>query len=319
MDTPLRILHLTHNPQWFFDHFAHVCDQTGHTGYSVQIPDYSITKETANELWEKNKDYYNSFDAVFISHLATLSRIFLQNDWQKPLYIWLCFRFDYFHPPRVDKEYQQLIAAARHRPNVKFFAATIHDKLYIQNVLGDFPVEVVEPFIYINNAVKQFAPCKDKYYLFSKHNETVAMNLKQLTDALGIPTYQHAWDLGEPDLRGVRGIIHLPYNNMSRGFLENLALENVFFLPTLDFLKECIATRRFWWDIERIPQHVELSEWYAEENKNLFVYFSSFEDLKRVTLAPDVDKLIESKKITIRLFNEWRNAKTLEKWSRIFS
>src|SRR5208337_261486 len=147
----MRILHVgtssSQGSNWFEDHFNYICAQLGHTGETRIIPDYSITSSKADIWWRLGAEYFNSFDSVFISHLAQTSRIFLQNGWQKPLNVWLYFRFDYFDPTyEEDKNlYHQQIRAAHSLPNVKFFAASEHDRDYTQRILGMPAVEIVEP------------------------------------------------------------------------------------------------------------------------------------------------------------------------------
>ena len=76
---------------------------------------YNITHDRALNNWNKNKDYYNSFDIIITSDTVPLSRIFLQNNFKKKLIIWICNRFDYAHQPDAkkigfpDKEYFDLI------------------------------------------------------------------------------------------------------------------------------------------------------------------------------------------------------------------
>jgi len=322
----MNILHLTHCTEWFQDHFDFVCKQLGHTGETQQISDFGLTAAKADVLWAANADYYNSFDAVFVSHLATLSRIFLQNDWKKPLFIWLCFRFDHFDPANsVDREiYRKLIKQARLKPNVKFFAASEHDRLYTQRTLGDFPVEIVPPFVYVNNENKVKVPCENTFYLVNKHNELLPTlfektSLKEKLTALGIPIYAHTWTAGAPDLRGVQGVIHVPYTYLTRGLMENLALENVYFLPDLNYMKQLMVQRGFFWDVHNSnPGETRLSEWYREDNKNLFVFFSSLEHLKEISNSSHLKEWIEDRKQNIRAFNQRHNVEAREKWGNIF-
>ena len=84
---------------------------------------YNVDKFRAKRVWNLNKDYFDTFDVIFTSDTAPLSRIFLQNNWKKPLIIWVCNRFDYvdggsrnrYFP---DTEYYNLIRSIPHRPNV---------------------------------------------------------------------------------------------------------------------------------------------------------------------------------------------------------
>lgn len=316
----MRILNATVNSDWYPDHFDYLCKQLGHTGETQYIPDYDITAAKANARWTKYSEYYNSFDAVFVPHVPTLSRTFLQNDWKKPLYIWLDFRFDY----RIDDlpVYYELMRGARLKPNVKFFAASEHDALYTQRTLGDFPVEIVPPLDYVNSETKVKIPCNENtFFVVNKHNETVFMNLRERLRVLGIPNYGYSyWAQRAPDLRNVKGIVHIPYTYATRSLRENLALEKVYFLPTLNFFERLRTLPRFLWDLRHTQSgDTEKTEWYKKENKNLFVYFSSFEALKEITESPFLKDLIEDRKHNIRAFNQRHNAEALKKWGEIFS
>jgi hypothetical protein len=57
--------------------------------------------------------------------------------------------------------------------------------------------------------------------------------------------------------------------------------------------------------------------WYNDASRKLFVYFSSFEELKRISDSPDFDTMIATKKEIIRQHNQ--NCGTLRKWERIFA
>lgn len=57
--------------------------------------DYLITHDRAAAIWDKYKEYFNTFDIILTSDTAPLSRIFLQNNYSGKLIIWICNRFDY--------------------------------------------------------------------------------------------------------------------------------------------------------------------------------------------------------------------------------
>lgn len=323
----MRILHISSHGRfgYFQEHTEFICEQLGHTCETQQIADKALTADKANEWWKNYSAYYDSFDAVFVSHIANPSRIFLQNDWKKPLYIWLEFRFDYFHPPEevsaADRDaYYKLIQQAQFKSNVKIFAASESDKAYAQRRLGEFPIDVVPFLVYATNDTKIKIPCgKDTFFVVSKHNETVFMDLKKRLDELGIPAYKHEWSLGQPDLRGVKGIIHIPYHHTPRSLYENLALENVYFLPSVSFWRALHECENFFWDVPDAPyEEIKLAEWYSDEYKDLFVYFSSFEHLKEISNDRFLPDLIAAKKRYIREFNQQHNSETIEKWRRIF-
>jgi hypothetical protein len=317
----MRILHVTGNIDWWPYHFEQLCQRLGHTGETFHLygeagmRHLELTTAAANDVWNRNKDYFNSFDAVFVSHLANGAQIFLQNNWPKPLYIWFYFRFDHCAPEPA--RYYALLREAANKPNVKMFAATEQDRIYVQTRLGQIPLDIVPPLSVVDSSIKAAIPCgTDKFFLGGKHNDTMQ---KGNLEALGIPLYHHPWG-AQPDCRGVRGILHFPYVNMTKTMSENLAIENVYFLPDdalFNHFRRTVPT--YFWD-----GHVEITEldfrrtaWYNDVGRKLFVYYSSFEELKRLSDSPDFVSMLAEKKAAIREHNQ--TCGTLEKWERIFS
>jgi hypothetical protein len=312
----MRILNLTHSPHWFGDHFNRLLAETGHTGETMFHSEGNFSAAVADRLWNEHKDYFNQFDAISVSHLSSWCRVFLQNNWTKPLLVWFFFRFDHDVPDQ--EEYYNLLREARTRPNVKFFAATEYDRQYAQLKLKDFPLEIVTPFLTVNNDNKTPIPCGDRFYLVGKHNESLMLETLQ---NLQIPLYHQKWEAGVPDLRGVRGVIHFPYVYATRSLIENLALENVYFLPSQEFLwdlREHIPG--FFWD-GGLPGEshgdYSLTEWYGPAYDGLFVYYSSFEELKRLSDSPELGALIAEKKERIREFKARHYEKTLRQWKEM--
>ena len=232
----MRRCHLTMValPCWFADHFDRLLAETGHTGETMYLSFANFSAEKADEIWHQYKDYFDSFDAILVSHIASWCRPFLQRGWTKPLFVWLFFRFDHDVPDR--QEYYDLLRRGSQQPNVKFFAATEYDREYAKSKLGEFPLDIVTPFLHVDNGPKSEIPCgPDKFYLVGKHNESLVSDRLQ---SLGVPFYRQDWHSRVPDLRNVRGVIHLPYVYATRSLIENIALENVYFLPTPNLLNE---------------------------------------------------------------------------------
>ncbi len=309
----MRILNLTHSEFWFTDHFKHLLEQTGHTGETLFHSEGNFSRETADRLWLKYKDYFNQFDAILISHTASWCRVFLQNNWTKPLFVYFFFRFDHDVPDWED--YYNLLRDAKNRPNVKFFAATDYDREYAQFKLRDFPMPIIRPFLYVNNAGKQPIACQqDTFYLVGRHNES--LQLEALQNAQ-VPIYQHPWHAGPPDLRSVRGIIHFPYVYSTRSLIENVASETVYFLPTQRFLQEIRTDNpTYFWD-GGLPGEsrgdFSLAEWYNDAYRGLFVYFDSLAELAGMA-KPEFDSVISEKKRLIREFKKRYQEKALLQW-----
>jgi hypothetical protein len=312
----MKILNLTHSEFWLPGHFKYMLRQTGHTGETMFLPVANMNAQKADVIWTKYEDYFWTFDTIFVSHLSSWSRVFLQNNWTKPLYVWLFFRFDFdIDDPAV---YYDLLQQARNsRHNVRFFAATETDRVYAEEKL-QFAIPVIKPFICINNELKTAIPCdSDTFYLIGKHNESLFVHEMQ---ELGIPIYQQDWTSSIPDLRGVLGVIHLPYVFATRSFIENLALGNVYFLPTERFLNVLRRSPGYFWDSTLSQDHhgdYHLTEWYSQEHNQLFVYFDSFEELRDLSKSPGLKDTIAEKKRAIRQFVERQNNRALREWTEL--
>jgi hypothetical protein len=309
----MRILNLTHSEFWFPDHFKYLLSQVGHEGETMFRSEGHFSADKANQLWHEYQDYFNSFDAVLISHTASWSRVFLQNNWKKPLFVWFFFRFDHDVPDF--EAYYDLLREAQSRPNIKFFAATEYDREYAQSRLKSFPLEIVTSFLVVDNDRKTSVPCQDKFYLVGKHNESLVQEALQ---NLQIPFYRQEWTTCVPDLRGVKGVIHFPYVYSTRSLIENLASENVYFLPDQKLLNEL---RRdipaYFWDGGMPGEQrgdYSLTEWYGKAYPDLFVYFSSLEHLKDLSKNAYLKEIIMDKKSKIREFKAQHHEKTLKQW-----
>jgi hypothetical protein len=145
LDRPLKVLHMTfHNgcKEDFID-VAQELDLDLTSWYVQSLPQnfwegfnagngiYNVTHERAARVWDRHKDFFNTFDVIVTSDTAPLSRIFLQNGWNKPLIIWVCNRFDY--GVEGDTEYYELLRKATHMNNVKIIAYTPYEHVYMQS------------------------------------------------------------------------------------------------------------------------------------------------------------------------------------------
>src|SRR5207249_2486069 len=84
---------------------------------------FNVGHDRAQRIWEKHKDFFNSFDVIVTSDTAPLARIFLQNDFKKHLVIWICNRFDYCDYANLDcyfpdPDFYKLFKEAAKKPNV---------------------------------------------------------------------------------------------------------------------------------------------------------------------------------------------------------
>lgn len=291
---------------------------------------YNITHERAENNWNKHKDYYNSFDIIITSDTAPLSRIFLQNNFQKKLIIWICNRFDYAHQPDAekigfpDKEYYNLINDVKNRPNVSIIGYTPFETYYANNIRNlSIGNECIKPIgqigeVYNNYTSTNVEDKKNTFIIGPYHNDNLMMDLKSKVQSLGIKVFNGRYN-GPKDLAEFAGVIHIPYAWSNIALLEAIQSETIFFIPSLTFLKYFIHTNidgekkdSFFWSPPLREDVLYLSEWYCEDFKDVLIYFDSWDDLKNKIETLNFN---EHKKI-LRLIGDKHEKETLKKWKK---
>jgi hypothetical protein len=257
-------------------------------GISIGCDKYNVTHEKAKSLWNKHKDYYNSFDIIITSDTTPISRIFLQNNFEKKLIIWICNRFDYSHQPAVnfpDKEYYNLINDAKNRPNVHIIGYTPFENYYANNIRNlSIGYECIKPIgkigeVYNNYISTQVEDKSNTFIISPYHNENITMDLKSIAISLGIKVYNGRYN-GPKDLAEYAGVIHIPYAWSNLALFEGIQLQIPYLIPSLKFFKELFKLPNFWFQDSYAIKKIELSEWYCKDFENAFIYFDSWDDLK---------------------------------------
>jgi hypothetical protein len=255
----------------------------------VQSKIYEVTHERAQKSWEKYKDYYDTFDGIITSDTCPTSRPFLQNNWSKLLIIWVCNRFDYaILPEQYDPEFYQLLRDIPNRPNVFIFGNTMIENIYSSQIkkvsIGDFIIKPLGKNSISENQYKTYsADEKEVFYLPPYHNETKLMKLSDKLHSIGIDNRCERFPNHISDLLEYKGVVCIPYAWSTIVFFERLQLGLVTFIPTPGFLIELFHTGDWWFQPPfniKYAQNLILSEWYCPENEDMFVFFSSWDDLK---------------------------------------
>ena len=212
---------------------------------------YNINHERALNNWNKNKNYYNSFDIIITSDTAPLSRIFLQNNFQKKLIIWICNRFDYAHQPEAtkvgfpDQEYYDLINDVKNRPNVSIIGYTPFENYYANHIrkldIGD---ECIKPIGQISDIYNTYTSTtienkQNTFIIGPYHNDNIMIDLKSKVESLGIKVFNGRYN-GPKDLAEFAGVIHIPYAWSNLALFEAIQQKIVIFIPSLNFLKKLI-------------------------------------------------------------------------------
>ncbi len=323
----MKILHITYHSGLTLN-LNFVAKSLGHE-IETQFANwnYNIGHNRAEEIWNKYKDYYNQFDIVITSDTCPLSRIFLQNNFNSKLVIWVANRFDYADQSTndcafPDQEYYNLIRSVPSRKNVKMFSYTKFEWIYASKYKNVFwNKDVIKPCSFIEDSdIKEsaFPPeinKKETFFIPPYHNDTLFMNLKDKCGALDIHSYAGRYN-GPQDLHGIKGIIHIPYGWSQLAIFENLSIGNVYLIPSKEFLLKLSKQNNFWWqDSYALEGHIESSEWYLPEHKDLFIYFNDWNHLKELSIN---DELINNKKEKILRFSESHTETTLNQWKDVF-
>jgi hypothetical protein len=317
----MKILHITyHNGCKMTLDF--VAKSLGHD-IITQFPDwnYNIGHNRAIEIWNKHKEYYSQFDVIITSDTCPLARIFLQNDYPGKLIIWVCNRFDYADGASndcgfPDPEYYNLISNAKSKNNVKIFSYTKFEYEYAQKYkniwLGS---DIIKPCAFIdeNKISSAFPSHIDKSNIFfipSYHNDTIFINLKEKCDQLNINSYSGRYN-GPLDLKGIKGIIHIPYGWSNLALFENWSIGNVYLIPSKNFILNMSKQHNFWWQDTYAIDLIESSEWYFPEHQDMFLYFNNWNHLKELA---NNEELIKNKKQKVLQFSNNHTYKMLNKW-----
>ena len=254
---------------------------------------YNIDHVRAASIWNLHQKTFEQFDGVITSDTAALARIFLQNNFEKPLIIWICNRIDYCDAASLDclfpdPEFYQLFNAAHLKKNVTIIAYTPFEHIYAKKMGIETQDLVITPCapdvesFCARSCIPSDVLKQKTFFLPPYHNETIFMNLAQWCDQLKIPVYCGRYN-GPEDLRDFKGIIHLPYAWSNLAFFENIACGIPYFIPSRRFFKMLLQQSGYWhinadWLFDET--YFDLSEWYQPGREAFITYFDSWEDLK---------------------------------------
>jgi hypothetical protein len=322
----MKILHVTYHKGCKIS-IDFMCKRLGYELETQMATwNYNIGNQRANEIWEKYKDYYNSFDCVITSDTAPLARIFLQNMFSKKLIIWVCNRFDYTDQATndcgfPDAVFYELFRKASSLPNVHIRSYTKFEHEYASKYRQVYWTdEVFKPCSEITSfSESDIFPDgqkkSDVFLITRYHNDNYLLDLKKECDSRGIPNFRGEYK-GPGDLRGVKGIIHIPYAWSNLALFENWSIGNVYFIPSKKFLIELSKNRNFFWSPPFDIDLLDSSEWYLPEHKDMFIYFDSFDQLKELS---ENQELIKEKSKKVIEFNKKHNQICISQWGKILS
>lgn len=324
----MKLLHLTFHVGCELE-IEYVFNKQGHEITSMKFDDgfnkiNEITHKQSQELWKKNKEYFNTFDGIITSYPCSLSRTFLQNNWSKLLIIWVCNRFDYsIQPEFLDPEFYSLLRSIKDRKNVYIFGNTFIENIYSVNVknvdIGNFIIKPLGKNKISDFMYKTYSDDEaDMFYVPPYQNETVLLNLSEKLESLGIENKCEKFKDHISELLGYKGIICIPYAWSTIAFFERLQLGLVTFIPSELFLIELFKEGKYWFQppfhIDH-PELLQVSEWYATEHRDLMVYFDSWNDLKLKIKNTNY----QEKTKTILNYARMHEKETLERWNHVIN
>ena len=284
---------------------------------------YNIGHERAEKYYNKHFEYFNTFNIIITSDTAPISRVFLQNNWDKKLIIWINNRFDYCDEATndcnfPDIEYYNLIKDAVKKDNVKIIGYTEFENYYCKYIKNiDIGNNVIKPigcnsYIYENLNITKVEDKGNKFFVGSYHNDNIMINLKEQLCKYEIPCYNGRFN-GPKDLSEFKGVIHIPYAWSNYSLFEGIQNEIIYFIPSKEFLFELKKDKDFFWSPPYKDSNLELSEWYNDDNKNCIIYFNSWDNLKIKIYTTNFKK----KKQYLREFGDTHRKKMINLWKSI--
>lgn len=290
---------------------------------------YNMSSKRARRVWDLHKDFFNQFDVIITSDTAPLSRIFLDNGWEKPLIIWVCNRFDYCHgvPKSTfpDVAYYELMKNARKRSNVFVIPYTDLEWVYAQGKGVDLGRRTIRPIGAVEDVMRdgtqdtlipEYVNKQETIFLYPRFDHASQVDfIRDACNSLGVKLYHGAYN-GPKDLEDFKGILYIPYAWSNVALFENIQRGIIHFVPTANFLKKLYREGKPIRSLTAgiILNEYKLCDWYNEEFADLFIYFDSWEELKEK--IEKLDYKVFSKYVRSR--GEDIASKTMTQWKQLF-
>lgn len=287
-------------------------------GFSSGNEIYNVSHARAARVWDRHSEFFDQFDAIVTSDTAPLSRIFLQHNWQKPLIVWVCNRFDYRHGSGgedrfPDREYYDLIQKAAEMPNVRIISYTPFEHEYARRKGINFGDRTIKPLgkKEQDERAQSFIPDhiikEEALFVFPRlspgqiNQVTQACAQKDITALSG--TYN-----GPEDLKGFKGVLFFPYAFSNLALFENLQRGIIHFVPTQRFLAQLGFIRA------GMHGNLDWCEWYFDLYKDYLIFFDSWHELKIKVQNCNYDYLRQK----IRVFGQEHRNSMIAEWQKLF-
>jgi hypothetical protein len=291
---------------------------------------YNIDAPRASRIWDQHKDFFNTFDAVIVSDTTALSRIFLQNSWQKPLIIWITNRYDWCwlgeeNRSFPDKAYYQLLRDAQKQPNVFFVPSSSFEIFWAKKKKIDLGDRIIQHCAaYLNEDDLTYHPSqeiKKEIFIHKRTEELQAPRLFPTTICSFLQTkkiaaqsvrYTHL-----KDLILYKAVLYLPYQWCVISMFETLHLGLPTLIPSQSFLLSLVKDTNYYFEHKKTllkKQNFDLMEWYRPEFKDVFIYFDSWDDLAKKIAETDF-AAVQCKTLEAGQKN---TKKTIHRWQSLF-
>ncbi len=285
---------------------------------------WNITAQRAQAVWERHEDFFNQFDVILTSDIAPLSRIFLQNDWQKPLIIWICNRFDYAdHGTNregfPDRAYYQMFQEAVSKPNVRIIPYTDYEWYHAEQRGLSIGRRTIRPIGSIDDSLRSgdtsfipdYVDPAETLFIYPRLNDQQMRFAQSVCADLSIKTYTGVYN-GPGELARYKAVLYFPYAWSNLALYENLQRGIIHFVPSIAFVKVLLAQRK----PIRTYTHTlfELGEWYKPEYKDVIIYFDSWQDLKVKFETLDYQAMQQK----IKAFGAKHREYVLNQWQQVF-
>jgi hypothetical protein len=281
---------------------------------------YNVGHRRAERVWNRHYEFFNTFDVIITSDTAPLSRIFLQNNWEKPLIIWVCNRFDYAHGSGgedrfPDREYYDLIKEATLLPNVRIISYTPFEHEYARRKGISFGTRTIKP---LGKSEEELLPGQslvpasvakeETFFVFPRLDSAHLNSVLQACGQYGVKAWSGVYR-GPEDLKGFKGVLFFPYAFSNLALFENLQRGVIHFVPTKRFLTELGFIRA------GMHGNLDWSEWYFDAYKEYLIFFDSWRDLQSKISNIDYDHM--KKKITT--FGQQHRQEMIVEWRQLFN
>ena len=287
-------------------------------GYNSGNEIYNVSHHRAQRIWQRHKDFFNQFDVIITSDTAPLSRIFIQNNWQKPLIIWVCNRFDYRHamggPDHFpDQEYYDLIEKATRMKNVYIISYTPYEYEYARRKGIHFGRRTIKPLgkkegLFNGECLVPDSIEKEKtLFVFPRLSNFQMQLVLNECKHRNILAWSGVYN-GPEELKQFKGVIFFPYAFSNLALFENLLRGVIHFVPTQRFLQELGFVRGGMYG------NLDWCEWYFDIYREYFVFFDSWQELAHKIALLDYQNMRKK----IRAFGEIHRHNMLIEWHHLF-